>query len=240
MVHRGLLFIALLAAGLCSSCTSPKNLTRDSLGSSGITTLHAVHHETKFNFITLDEADALGIAMDTADQGDTFEVEYNLEGSDLGLLELFEIETPAVQIKTALAKELAETYGIEQVIVHSQALPRNINTPSEIRKHIGADGYILSVYPGEWQVSYLPEDWKHYSMRYGVKVRIFNSETGETLFYNKVKASDAERTPPPTRKELLANHAAVFKTIKRDLAHQCLAQLRPGLDLPPAPTTTQN
>ena len=193
-------------------------------------TLYAVHHAPVLTFLAASEAAAVGYAQGTGNFAGQVDAQSAMAASDVSLLQVFNIEDPAIYIKNKLAEELGHHYDFGNTVIHTNALPRHENKPEEIQKYFPHDGYLLTVTTFNWLVSYFPFDWNSYAMHYWVKVKIYNTETGKLIFSDKISASDKDSAP--TRAQLFASKATIFRTMKQKLAEDCLIELRQELGLP--------
>ena len=213
-----------------SGCATPKVLTKNTVPNAATKTLYAVHHAPVLDFLSAIDAAGLGYAQGTGNVEGQIDAQMAITASDVSLLQVFNIEDPAIYIKNKLAEELGHHYSFGNTVIHTNALPRHENKFEEIQNYFPHDGYLLTVTTFYWVVSYFVFDWNNYAMRYCVKVKIYNTETGELIFSDKISATDKETAP--THVQLFASKATVFRTMKQKLAEDCLIELRQELGLP--------
>lgn len=132
------------------------------------------------------------------------------------------LEDPAATIGAELSAELSRRYGARP----STAIIPIVDDDRAVRA-AGAPraDLILDVRTTGWGFIYFPDDWTHYRVQYGVRLRLIDPKTARTVAEGTCNSLPDERSEAPTYDELLDNGGQRLKKELQAGARFCAAKL---------------
>ena len=137
-----------------------------------------------------------------------------------------DVPDPAVAIRDALAKHLAETRNM------SVAPALNVNTDDAQQLVAAANGsakYVLDVQTTGWMFAYFPTDWTHYRVMHGAQARLIDVDSKKVIAAGSCARMPESNTNAPTYDELVNNKAAGLKKELAIATEECIATLKKSM-----------
>jgi hypothetical protein len=134
-----------------------------------------------------------------------------------------EIEDPAPVLAQSLFKAAETHYGVIAA-TNASASVDTTDVPKLAHAAGGAD-LLLDVQSLGNQFRYFPADWSHYAVDSSFKVRLIDVHAGSLLAEGFCRQTTQKDPSPPTKSELLADQAAMLKSILATQRDACLQQL---------------
>ena len=133
------------------------------------------------------------------------------------------IEDPADIIERELAPALAAHYGAKL-----KEGPSPVVKPTKAKEIAAtqADGdYLLDVNSIGWSFAYYPTDWNNYWTGYTAHVQLIERASGKLLSDMACGANNQKHPSPPTREQMLENHAKLLKDATASHGWSCVHTL---------------
>jgi hypothetical protein len=121
------------------------------------------------------------------------------------------VPDPSVVLRERLGAKLQSAHHMPLLVTgHGDDATSKVS--ELVAAHRGAD-YLLDIETIGWGFYYFPMDWSHYSVRYSARMRLIDLQSGRVVAESacKTSAGDGNNEKPPSKDELLANHAALLK-----------------------------
>lgn len=119
-----------------------------------------------------------------------------------------EIQDPAIAIGDQLAKKLVESRHV--TISRPSSVASSDKIEDLVSTYAGSE-LLLDVRTINWMFNYYPSDWAHYKVTYSARVRLIDAANGQAIAETMCQTVQGDDASPPTKDELLANHAALLK-----------------------------
>lgn len=132
-----------------------------------------------------------------------------------------EVPDPAVGISDDLLRIAQEKRSI--VVVpqpKARAMATSDEVPSLLTAYPGAD-YILDVKTINWMFSYYPANWTGYRVIYSARIRVIETVTKGVVAETMCQTVQGDDSKPPTYDQLLADKAALLKSLLDKARKQC-------------------
>ncbi|MFC4526198.1 hypothetical protein ISN76_19775 [Dyella halodurans] len=130
-----------------------------------------------------------------------------------------QIADPAIKINNDLAAMLVDSHHMHNVESHGTPT-KSDKIPDLITNFPHAD-YLLDVKTLNWNFAYFPTNWSHYRVFYAARLRLIDEAHGTVVAETMCKAQPSSDDNPPTKDELLSNHAALLKQLLEKAANDC-------------------
>lgn len=137
-----------------------------------------------------------------------------------------EVPDPAVAIREALAKHLAETRDMRV------APALNVNTEDAQQLAVAANGsakYVLDVQTVGWMFGYFPTDWTHYRVMHTAQARLIDADSKKVIAAGSCARIPETNANAPTYDELINNKAAGLKKELAIATEECIANLKKSM-----------
>lgn len=129
------------------------------------------------------------------------------------------IEDPALKIAKELTDKLATARGMRLIPAGDKAAQSD-DISVLLTTYPKAD-YVLDVKTTLWMFNYYPTDWSHYKVTYNARLRLIESSTNNVLAQALCKTVQGDDKNPPTKDQLLENHAKLLKEYLNKAASAC-------------------
>lgn len=120
-----------------------------------------------------------------------------------------DVQDPAPALGQALARKMASAYGVK-VAVSPDAVAKDDKMPTLLETYKSVD-LLLDVKTIGWQFSYYPTGWSHYRVGYAARVRLIDVSKKKVVAQAMCNTVQGDDKNPPTKDQLLANHATLLK-----------------------------
>jgi hypothetical protein len=134
------------------------------------------------------------------------------------------IDDPTTLLGQNLISEAEVRYGVVAATPPSVAIDT-----TDLAKMAHTAGYadlLLDVQSLGGQFRYFPTDWSHYAVDSAFKVRLLDVHSAALIAEGFCRQTTQKDASPPTKDELLADHAARLKAILAAQRDACLQQLK--------------
>lgn len=131
-----------------------------------------------------------------------------------------ELTDPADIVQTILTDGLARQYGIHLKAEGATAITPGNQLKEIVASQSGVD-YVLDLRSIGWGFLYYPTRWGKYWVQYGVQAQLLAGGVPKDIANVECGGHTKENPEPPTKDELLANHAARLRNVLAALAWQC-------------------
>ena len=117
-----------------------------------------------------------------------------------------------------------------QVFRHRQDRrpPAKLDDEASLSRDAGHKGVVLDVETINWMFIYFPLDWSHYRIMYVARARLIDANTGKRIAQAPCTYKSDDKTPP-TYDQMLADKAALLKTMLAAAANSCAEIWRKAL-----------
>lgn len=143
------------------------------------------------------------------------------------ILQMHHVDDPAVAIGHSLGDKIAandhlmikDAAGVQSTGLYLHDLAKAYPGSSEV----------LDVRTTVWAFMYLPFDFSHYGVQYGVEATLLDVQSHRLLVSAKCLHDPKRSDGAPTYDELLENDAARLKIMSTKAAEHCMAEILPQL-----------
>jgi hypothetical protein len=135
-----------------------------------------------------------------------------------------DIQDPSPVLAKGLLDEARTRYGVVDAATATVAVD-STDIPKLAHADNGAD-LLIDVQSMGSQFRYFPVDWSHYAVDSSFKVRLIDVRASSLIAEGFCRQTTDKDPSPPTRDELLADHAARLKAILSAQRDACLTQLK--------------
>ncbi len=133
------------------------------------------------------------------------------------------IDDPTILLSQNLTSEAEVRYGAVAATPSSVAID---TTDLAKMAHAASNAdLLLDVQSLGSQFRYFPTDWSHYAVDSAFKVRLLDVRSASLIAEGFCRQTTQKDPSPPTKDELLADHAARLKSILATQRDACLQQL---------------
>ncbi|HEX9474127.1 MAG TPA: hypothetical protein VF931_08045 [Steroidobacteraceae bacterium] len=151
--------------------------------------------------------------------------EMTKEGN--AIVQKYQVDDPAVAIGNSLRDQVAAN---DRMVAKDSAGVRVTSLYiRDVAKAYPGSSEILDVRTTEWVVMYLPFDFMHYGVQYGVEATLYDARKHEVLASATCSHDPKRSDGAPTHEELLENNAAQLKILSAKAAERCVAEILPRL-----------
>jgi hypothetical protein len=134
-----------------------------------------------------------------------------------------EVEDPAPVLAQDLIKAVVTRYGA--MAATNASVPVDTTDVTKLAHAAGGADLLLDVQSLGNQFRYFPTDWSHYAVDSAFKVRLIDAHAGALLAEGFCRQTTQKDPSPPTKSELLADKAAMLKSILATQRDACLQEL---------------
>lgn len=131
-----------------------------------------------------------------------------------------EIADPADIVEAGLLPALSQQYSLKP----AEAVPHAIATGNDLRQIVAAapaSDLVVDIRSLGWNFNYYPTHWGSYWVGYAVDVQLIDVKANRVLMHMPCGANTQKVPSPPTKDALLADRAALLKTVLASLAWNC-------------------
>ena len=134
------------------------------------------------------------------------------------------IDDPTTFLAQSLISEAEFSYGVVAATPPSVAI--DTTDLAKMAHTAGNADLLLDVQSLGSQFRYFPTDWNHYAVDSAFKVRLLDVRSASLIAEGFCRQTTQKDPTPPTKDELLADHAARLKAILSTQRDACLKQLK--------------
>ena len=138
-----------------------------------------------------------------------------------------DIHDPAIEIApklTALVADRIKAMGTSTIA----GRPAKQDDEASLSATVGKTGVILDVETINWMFVYYPLDWSHYRITYVGRARLIDAASGKRIAQAPCMYQSDDKAPP-TYDQMLADRAALLKTMFAAATDFCAAKMADGL-----------
>ncbi len=137
------------------------------------------------------------------------------------------VQDPAGRIAQNVASAVSSRHRVNVVGAGSHSVDK-LSVAEIASAHSDAD-LVLDIRTKGWGFTYFPTDWKHYRVTYNAKMRLIDTATRTVVHKANCNRMPKRTGTEPTRKQLLANNAALLKQKLDEQASICAEKFKKKL-----------